>query len=162
MVQERAGDREFLFHASAPRAHLIAATFPQIQMGEQFFDAGLACGRRHAVDAPVQVEIVLGTHAFVEPRKLQQRSAAGANGLGLGAGVKAQDPGLTLCGFQQAKQQMDGRGFARPIWPEKPKDNARRHLQGEIIERFDGTKRTGKVFDVNNWFSHNFPFNDTR
>ncbi|GAC1353911.1 MAG: hypothetical protein NVSMB38_30750 [Ktedonobacteraceae bacterium] len=131
-------------------------------MGKQFFDAGLARRRRYLVDAPVQVEIVLGTHALVESRKLQQRSTAGANGLGLGAGIKAKDPGLTPRWFQQAKQQMDGRGFARPIWPEKPKDNACWYPQREIIDRFDGAKEAGKVFDVDKWFWHNFPFNDTR
>ena len=53
---------------------------------------------------------------------------------------------------------MDGSGFARPIWSQKAKNDARRHLQGEIIECFDSPKRAGKVLDLNKWFSHNFPF----
>jgi hypothetical protein len=129
VVKERAGDREFLFHAPAPGAHLILATFPEIQVGEQFFDASPAIRRRHPVDAPVQVEIVLGAHALVESGKFKQHPTAGANGIGLGAGIKAQDPGLTGRWFQQAKQQVDGRGFARPIWSQKPEDDASRHLQ---------------------------------
>src|SRR5258706_15987314 len=147
MVKERAGYRKFLLHAPAPGAYLVLATFPEIQVGEQFFDASPAIRRRHLVDAPVQVEIVLGTHALVESGKFKQRPTAGANGIGLGAGIKAQDPGLTRRWFQQAKQQVDGRGFARPIWSEKPKDDASRYLQGEIINGFDCAKKAGKVFD---------------
>src|SRR6476646_10294737 len=113
------------------------------------------------VDAPVQVEIIFGAHALVEAGKLQQSATAGANGLALGAGIKAQDPRLSRRWFQQAQQQMDGGGFARPVGPQKAKDDACRHLQREIIDRFDGAKDTGKVFCADSWFGHTAPFSDT-
>src|SRR5260370_36087066 len=88
------------------------------------------------------------------PGNSEQRPTGGESGTGLGGGIKPEARGLPRRWFQQAKQQVDGRGFARPIWSEKPKDDASRYLQREIIERFDCAKKAGKVFDMNNWFWH--------
>src|SRR5436305_10600984 len=98
-------------------------------MSEQFFDARPATCGRHIVDAPVQVEIIFSTHALIEPCKFQQGPAAGANLLRMCANIKTEYSGLTTGWFQQAQQQMDGRGFACPIWSQKAKDDACRNIQ---------------------------------
>jgi len=76
----------------------------------------------------------------------------------LSARIKTKYSSPTLRCFQQAKEQVDSRRFARSIESEKPKDDASRHLQGEIIDRFDEAKGAGKVFDLKNRGRHTAPF----
>src|SRR5690348_1911173 len=111
-------------------------------MGEQFFDTRLAIGGRHMVDTPVEIQIVFGSHALVESRKLEQRSDAGTNFIGLRACIVAEHTGPTICWLQQAEQEMDGSCFASPIWSQKAKNYSCRHLQCEIIDCFDRAKKT--------------------
>src|SRR5215469_12616401 len=129
MVKERPCHRELLFHAPAPLAHLILAAIPEIEVGEQFFDARAPFGGRHMVDAPVKVQIVFGGHALVKSCKLEQSSDAGTNLIRLCAGIEAKHAGLALRRFQEAKQEMDGGRFTSTIWSQKTKDNSCRHLQ---------------------------------
>src|SRR5260221_7863413 len=129
MMKERPCHREFLFHAPAPLAHLILAAIPEIEVGEQFFDARPPFGGRHMVDAPVKVQIVFGGHALVKPCKLEQSSDASTNFIRFCAGIEAKYAGLALRRAQEAKQEMDGGRFASTIWSQKTKDDSCRHLQ---------------------------------
>ena len=142
-MKERVRPSELSSIASAaPLAHLILAAIPEIEVGEQFFDARPPFGGRHMVDAPVKVQVVFGSHALVQSGKFEQSSDAGTNFIRLRARIEAKHAGLTVGWFQEAKQEMDGGCFASAIWSQKTKDYSCRHLQGEIIDRFDGAKKT--------------------
>ena len=101
--------------------------------------------RRDAVDAAVEVDVLLDGEVLVEREPLAHVADVGLDQLGLRADVEAGHGAPAAAGGENAAEHADGGRFAGPVGSQETEDFALGHLEADVI---DGHETAEPLFQV--------------
>ena len=145
LVQQGAGEGHALALAGGEALHPVVGPVGDAEAGEQVVGLVVRRARRQAAHARHERHVLEGGEAVVEAGLLGHHTGALTDGVAVGGRVEAEDGGAAPVGHQQAVEQADGRGLARPVGAEEGDDLAGVDLEAQPIERLLGAKGDGEV-----------------
>jgi hypothetical protein len=133
VVEQRASESEALLHATAESRCPIVGSIRQPEALQDLVDAPRHCGRNDAKQGRSEAEVLTRAEALVDRWRFGQNAGAGAD---LRTGLRwiqteCADP-TSVCG-QQAVEDPDRGGLARPVVPEEANDLAGTNDEGESV-----------------------------
>ena len=134
-VQHGAGDGQLLLHASAPTPDSFVTTLPKTKLRQQLADARLSNATRQAPGTSVEIEVLVGGQPFIHAIVLQQRARARPYRVAVASGIDAKHFAAPLGRIDETQQHADHRCLPRAVRSEESEYDARRHVEGEMIQR---------------------------
>ena len=114
-VQHRATQSQPLLPAPGELARRPIQVRPQAAQGQNVIQALAQPGRRQAVDAPVELQILRHREVVVEAELLRHVADPLAHLLGLGADVEPVHPGGALAHREQSGERLDDGRLPAPV-----------------------------------------------
>ncbi len=111
----------------------------------------LACGLPllgDAVDAAVEVQVLLDGEILVEREPLGHVADDLLDRFALGPDVKPADPARSAGRGEQAREHPDGRGLPGAVGTEKPEDLARGNLEREAVHGDEVAEAALEILDA--------------
>ena len=90
---------------------------------------------RHAVDEPVEIEVLVDRQAVVERRLLEHHAEAAPRRQRLGDDVDAADPRGAAVGLEDGAEDVEQRRLAGAVRPEQREQLVAADREADIVER---------------------------
>ena len=133
-----------------PPERMAVAVAIGLQAGH-FDDPLLPLGllfRTDAIDAGVEVDVLLDGQVLVERELLAHVADVGLDFLGLRADVEAGDAAAAAGRRQDPAEHADRRRFARSIGPQETKDLAAVDLEADLVHRHEAAEAALELVDA--------------
>jgi hypothetical protein len=132
--QQGHGQVEAAAHAPRVGRRRLVRRLGEAEAAEQLGDAGGCLALGDVVQVGHQHEVLGAGEQVVERRELAGDADGGPHRDGIGGQVVAGDGDLAGVGGQQGREQVDGRGLARPVRSQQGEDRPRRHVEVDAVE----------------------------
>src|SRR5436309_7080207 len=96
------------------------------------------------VDAPEEAQVLGHREVTIEAEALAHVADATLDSLRIARHVDSQHPGRSAGGLQEAAKHPDGRGFSRPVAPQKTEDFPCFHREGKVVHRLERAEVLGE------------------
>src|SRR5690606_4314714 len=119
-----------------------------------------------AVNPSLEGQVLPAGRGGIEARPLWHVSDYSPHARSVSAHVEPGHRGGAGVGRGQGRQDLDGRGLARPVGAEQAEDSAGRYSEAHSVQRTNGlvagAVRLGEVADLDGICGHGYPFRSVK
>ncbi len=122
VVDERVRQAEPLLHAARQRLDVLVALVAEVDELEEVADHASSAGRRDAVAASEEVEVLPDLHVVVDPEHVRHEPDDAPHLIGVPGHRPARDLGLPGRRTKERGEHAQDRGLAGAVGPDQPED----------------------------------------